>query len=185
MKPAPSPHEAPSEPAEPAASSRLETEISVADTVGRLMHFWGFKRPMGRIWTVLYLAPEPLSAAELGEHLRMSAGGVSMALSELEKWGCVARMAQSGTRRDYFRAEPDIWKMVRRVLHERELRLVREFGATLEQAEASLHDDQDLEYKRERLRRLAELARTGDTLLSALCAGMPIDPAAMRRAESP
>jgi DNA-binding transcriptional regulator GbsR (MarR family) len=148
--------------------------------VGELMHFWGFKRPMGRLWTVLYLAPEPLSAAELGERLDMSAGGISMALSELERWGCVARMAQTGTRRDYFRAEPDIWKMVRRVLAERELVLVRQFGATLERAEASLHEAEDLEYKRERLRRLAELARAGDTLLSALCAGMPIDPAAIR-----
>ena len=51
-------------------------------------------------------------------------------------------------------------------------------------AEASLHETGNLEYKRERLRRLAELARTGDALLSALCAGMPIDPAAIRHPES-
>ena len=27
----------------------------VADAIGALMEFWGFKRVMGRLWTVLYL----------------------------------------------------------------------------------------------------------------------------------
>jgi DNA-binding transcriptional regulator GbsR (MarR family) len=30
-----------------------QPELEVADSVGRLMEFWGFKRPMGRIWTLL------------------------------------------------------------------------------------------------------------------------------------
>lgn len=159
----------------------------MADTVGRLMHFWGFKRPMGRIWTVLYLSPVPLSAAELGERLRMSAGGVSMALNELEHWGAVVRTWQPGHRRDYFRAETNIWKLVRRVLRDRELLLVREFRSVLQSAEAGLGapgenppkagDSRDeLSYKRERLQRLAELAATGESLLAALVAGQAIDP---------
>ena len=35
---------------------------AVADTIGQLVEFWGFKRIMGRLWTVLYLEPEPISA---------------------------------------------------------------------------------------------------------------------------
>jgi len=78
--------------------------------------------------------------------------------------------------------------MVRRVLRDRELTLVREFRATLQNAEASLAEvpatdprsggdqDQELSYKRERLRRLAELAATGESLLAALVAGRAIDP---------
>ena len=38
------------------------SEAAVSDVVGRLIEFWGFKRNMGRIWSVLYLSPEPLSA---------------------------------------------------------------------------------------------------------------------------
>ena len=26
--------------------------------MGRLMEFWGFRRHMGRLWTILYLSPE-------------------------------------------------------------------------------------------------------------------------------
>src|SRR5262245_19676767 len=95
-------------------------ELDVADTVGRLMEFWGFKRPMGRIWALLYLAPEPLGAAEIGDELRMSSGAVSMALSELVKWGAVKKTWRPGERRDYYEAETSIGRLVQRVLRERE-----------------------------------------------------------------
>lgn len=170
----------------------LRDELEVADTVGRLMQFWGFKRPMGRIWTLLFLSPAPLSAADIGQELCMSSGAVSMALSELERWGVVHRAWVPGERREYFTAEPSVWKMVQRVLRERELTLVHEFRETLEKALVSIADSkgasngenaQDspateatLRYKRARLRHLSELAATGETLLSALVEGGAIDP---------
>ena len=44
------------------AMESVETaELRVAEVIGSLMEFWGFKAVMGRIWGVLYLAPEPLS----------------------------------------------------------------------------------------------------------------------------
>ena len=44
------------------------SEAAVSDVVGKLIEFWGFKRNMGRIWSVLYLSPDPLSAEEIGSH---------------------------------------------------------------------------------------------------------------------
>lgn len=169
--------------------STLEAELEVAEMVGRLMHFWGFKRPMGRMWTILYLNPQPMSAADLAASLKMSAGGVSMALAELEKWGCVVRTWIPGDRRDYFVAEDDIWKMVKRVLGERELALVRDFAETLTAAKRSVETAEDgtpaadLSYKRQRLERLASWTTTGEALLSALVAGNSIDPTALYRQE--
>ena len=113
-------------------------ELEVADTVGRLMHFWGFKRRMGRLWTLLYLSPEPLGAAELSERMKMSAGSVSMTLADLLKWGAIKKTWRPGDRRDYYECETSIWKLLRRVLRERELTLVRDVRETLETAEATL-----------------------------------------------
>ena len=93
-----------------------QPELEVADSVGRLMEFWGFKRPMGRIWTLLYLSPEPLGAAEIGESLRMSAGAVSMAVGELVKWGAVKKSWRPGARRDFDEAVTSIGERVQRVL---------------------------------------------------------------------
>ncbi len=161
----------------------LDAELEVADTIGRLMHFWGFKRPMGRIWTILYLSPEPLSAAELAARLKMSAGAVSMALAELEKWGCVTRSWVPGERRDFFGAEPSVWKMVQRVLRERELLLVRDFGRALEQASEAVAPA--LSYKRARLDHLRELAESGETLIQALVSGSAVDPTVLLKRPQP
>jgi len=67
-----------------------ESERIVSDSVGRLMELWGFKRNLGRVWTVLYLAGGPLTAKQLRDRLQLSSGAVSMTLSELSRWG-VAR----------------------------------------------------------------------------------------------
>lgn len=171
-------------------SDPLEAELDVADTVGRLMHFWGFKRPMGRLWTILYLSPQPLCAQDLGQMLKMSAGAVSMALAELEKWGCINRSWVPGERRDYFSAEPSVWKMVQRVLRERELSLVREFGVALDEASSAVSPaggdlSPELSYKRARLEHLRELAQTGETLLGALVAGGPVDPTLLLKRSEP
>ena len=63
----------------------------VSDVVGRLIEFWGFKRNMGRIWAVLYLSPEPLSAEDLRQLLQLSSGAVSMTLSRAPSLGCRAQ----------------------------------------------------------------------------------------------
>lgn len=156
-------------------------ELEVADSIGQLMEFWGFKRPMGRVWALLYLTPEPLGAAEIGSELRMSAGAVSMALSELLKWGAVRKTWRPGERRDYYEAETGIGRLVQRVLRERELVLVQKFAETLESAERRLgqspEPDPALEFKRTRLKRLEALAKLGESLLSALVSGETVDPA--------
>lgn len=164
---------------DPIAPQVTQAELEVADTIGKLMEFWGFKRPMGRMWTLLYLSPAPLGAAELGEQLKMSTGAVSMALSDLLKWGAVKKTWRPGERRDFYEAETSIGKLVQRVLRERELELVREFGEALGNAEASLPKStarEGLDFKRERIQELRRLSKLGETLLTALVAGKSIDP---------
>jgi|SRR5688572_2664748 HTH-type transcriptional regulator, glycine betaine synthesis regulator len=174
----------PTAPSSPSPSRPAEAELEVADTVGQLMEFWGFKRPMGRIWTLLYLSPEPIGAAEIGEELRMSAGAVSMALSELVKWGAVRKTWRPGERRDYYEAETGIGRLVQRVLRERELVLVQKFGEALETAENTLsaqsaqsESDEATTFKRARLKQLGDLAKLGESLLGALVSGEAVDPA--------
>ena len=96
------------------------SELIVSDVIGRLIEFWGFKRNMGRVWSVLYLSPQPLSAEDLRELLQLSSGAVSMTLSELSRWGVVRKVWIQGERKDFFAAEVQLWKMISRVFNERE-----------------------------------------------------------------
>ena len=155
--------------------------LRVADAIGGLMEFWGFKRNMGRLWALLYLEPRPLSAADLCERLALSSGAVSMTLAELSKWGAVKKAWVPGERRDYYEPETSIWKMVSRVFRERELRLIQGSIETFEAAIAALSrpatgdEAARLSFARGRIERLLELAQVGRKLLEAILSGQPVD----------
>ena len=97
-----------------------QSEVLVSDSIGRLIEFWGFKRNMGRLWSILYLSDKPLSAPEIQERLQLSSGAVSMTLNELTRWGVVKKVWIQGERRDHYTAEGNFWKMISRVFNERE-----------------------------------------------------------------
>lgn len=102
-----------------------EALMQACQAVGSLMELWGFKRIHGALWTYLYMADRPLDAQELREGLQISSGLVSMTLHELMRWGVVTRQIVPGTRRERYRAEPDIWRAIAKVLRERELFCLR------------------------------------------------------------
>jgi len=146
----------------------------VADAVGALMEFWGFKRVMGRVWALLYLRADALSASELCDQLSISSGAASMALAELEHWAVVRRIRKPGDRREYFEAETDIWKMISRVMRERELVQIERAIEVFERVREKLRtmpapgERSRLEEIADRLGKLVDLARVGRGLLVAL-----------------
>jgi DNA-binding transcriptional regulator GbsR (MarR family) len=159
----------------------------VVDAIGGLIEFWGFKRAMGRMWAILYLTPQPLSAQDLGERLAMSAGAVSMTLAELTKWGVVKKSWVPGDRRDYYEPETSIWKMVSRVFRERELMQIRAaieiFQETLTElgkARGGADERRRAKFIVERIESLLRLARLGEALLAAVLDGEKIDVSPLR-----
>src|SRR5688572_26883484 len=81
-----------------------EAELIAADAIGDVIEHWGFRKVLGRVWTVLFIAAEPLPAAELAERLAMSAGSVSTSLTELQRWGVVKRVWRPGERKEFYEA---------------------------------------------------------------------------------
>jgi HTH-type transcriptional regulator, glycine betaine synthesis regulator len=160
-----------------AATEDLGTVLKVADAVGALIEAWGFKRNMGRLWTVLYLEDRPLSAQELIERLGLSSGAVSMLLTEMQQWGAVKKSWVVGERREYFEAETSIWKMVSRVFRDRELHWIRTALESFEAAGSELGEAGDERHKLivARVQGLTELARVGAHLLQAILEGEAID----------
>src|SRR5262249_29983444 len=115
-----------------------DAELLAADAIGDVIEHWGFRKVLGRVWTVLFIAAEPLPAAVIGERLQMSAGAVSMSLTELSRWGVVRRVWRPGERKDYFEAETDFWKMISKVFDERERLIAESVRSRLERAAALL-----------------------------------------------
>lgn len=173
----------------PVTQALSPSEVIVSDVVGRLIEFWGFKRNLGRIWGVLYLSPEALSAEDLRHVLKLSSGAVSMSVNELLRWGIVRRVWVQGERRDYYVAEVQLWKMISRVFSEREK---TEIDAAIEAFEEALQalDRQKAQLKRgpehtrtleridlqkQRIGQLLDLAKLGKKLLDALLSTAKVD----------
>lgn len=166
------------------AGTLLPHEIAVSDVVGRLIEFWGFKRNMGRIWAVLYLSPEPLSAEDLRAALQLSSGAVSMTVNDLLRWGVVRKVWVQGERKDFYTAEVQLWRMISRVFNEREK---SEIILAIESFEEALVDVAKLrssadpkvraraELQHDRIKQLLELSKLGRRLVETLLATAKID----------
>jgi DNA-binding transcriptional regulator GbsR (MarR family) len=161
----------------PTSFALSRAELAVADAVGTLMELWGFRRQLGRIWAVLFLSERPLAAPELCERLRISTGLLSMSLSELRRWGVVRSVEIPGDRKEHFEAETNVWRLVARVLREREKRAVEDalgvFERALAEVRAALADvdpavKASARFKARRLEQLADLCRAALNVLKVL-----------------
>ena len=151
--------------------------LKVADAVGALIEGWGFKRNMGRMWAVLYLEDHPLTASDLGDRLGLSTGSVSMLLTELLQWGIVKKAWVVGERREHYEAETSIWKMVSRVLRDRELHWIKTALESFEAAGGELAPAGDARHQliAARVAGLTQLAQVGAHLLQSILEGETID----------
>ncbi len=164
------------------ASHRRALRLA-ADAVGEVAEYWGFKGSMGRIWALLYLSPDPLSADVIAEKTGLSTGAVSMALSDLVEWGVVSRVPGGDDRKRHFAAETDVWSLVRRIVKAREIpllqRTVERLAAAVSELESAVRDapdDPDTAFLLERLRGLLGLGRVGLGMVESFADRLPLDP---------
>ena len=160
---------------DPSTTARDRAIALASETMAELVSFWGFRNSMGRIWTLLYLTPHALPADVIAERTGLSAGMVSMALSDLAEWDLVTRDDPPGAHKRHYRAETEVWTIVRRIFRERELKLVgravdrfAEAIAVVEEAQAADPKDPELALLIQRLRGLHGLAEMGYGLVKRL-----------------
>jgi DNA-binding transcriptional regulator GbsR (MarR family) len=100
-----------------------------------------------------------------------------MSLAELRRWGVVRSVEIPGDRKEHFEAETNVWKLVSRVLREREKRAVESALATFEgvlaELRAALADvdpavKRAARFKAKRLELLADLSRAALSVLRLL-----------------
>lgn len=155
-----------------------EAELLAADAIGDIIEHWGFRKVLGRVWTVCFLTGEPMPAALVGERLSMSAGAVSMSLTELQRWGVVRRVWKPGERREYFEAETDFWKMISKVFDERERLLGESVRSRLERSLALLEGLPSTELttrRADRVRRLLSFVLVAQSALDAFIKSRRVD----------
>ena len=141
----------------------LAVNQSTVAGLGRLARFFGFSEVMGRLYGILLLTPGPLSLDDLADSLDISKGSVSMNMRALERWGMAKEVWVRGERKKYYKAESDLWQVIRNVLGSREQREVQlalevlgDSIAKLQAAEGDLSPEEQ-ELARYYLERVADL----------------------------
>lgn len=171
------------------STTLTEPERHIIETVGEFIKFWGFSKHHGRIWALLYLSPEPLNASAIQQTLEMSAGLVSMSLKELLHWDVILKVWVQGDRKDYFRANHDVWHMVTRVMREREYQAIMTSSRSLDDALGELEttegvNPERVEFIKHRVEALIELSESFARILNMLLTQAEANIAELRRISS-
>jgi DNA-binding transcriptional regulator GbsR (MarR family) len=135
---------------------------------GVMARSWGINATMGELFALLYITGSDWTAEDLRERLQVSRGNVSMNLRELIAWGVVHKVHRQGERREYYRAEVDVWTLFRRILRERKRRELDPTLIVLERSAELIGDRPDSESMRGRMRELQQFFALIDSLAMRL-----------------
>ncbi len=158
-------------------TSMTEEEIAFSEIIGDLVEQLGFKRHLGRIWSLIFLRPEPVSPTDIQTELSLSAGTVSSALAELQTWGVVKRIRIAADRNFYYEADVQIWRSVSNVLRTRELRILEEASAGLAGLATSLEkrSSANASFQIKRVKHVRESVDTATLLFTHLVSPSPLN----------
>ncbi|MBN9387810.1 MAG: hypothetical protein J0I20_07170 [Chloroflexi bacterium] len=168
----------------PLEAQMEEVSKEFINNLGRVADFFGFNRLMGQLYAVLFLSPEPLTLDDMVKKLESSKGNVSINIRALERWGLVRQIYKWADRKNYYEAEPDIWKAVSGILQERERKESQQIITSLNQSVEMLEEASKTatgqeavtaQFYLERMEQLRRLFKFGDTLLDMMVQGGAID----------
>lgn len=148
----------------------------LAEQIGEFIHYWGFKRVHGRIWTHLYLAKKPLDAADLVRQMKISKALVSISLRELLEYEVIEEVGKSPKGTHLYRTNPDILKVILSVLRQREKRIIARIQAAQSSLERTSVSDREANgMSDESLKMLGELISKASIGLESFIAFKSVD----------
>ena len=100
----------------------LEAKAEFVQSWGILGSQWGINRTMAQIHALLLVAADPLTTEEIMEQLSISRGNTNMNVRELMDWNLLQKVIVPGERKEYFKAEKDIWKVATLIMYQRKKR---------------------------------------------------------------
>ncbi len=161
------------DPAPDAGDPLAAIQDAVADLFGDIAAFWGFPRSQGRVYGLLLTSPHALGQRQVRERLGLSQGCASMTLASLVQWGALERRGRT------YVAQTDLWRVITRVLGQRERAQVTSAIARLSRAVADLEARADPTDPAHllilaRARRLLDFFRLGRAFLDAFVARHPV-----------
>ena len=105
---------------------------------GDMASAWGINKTMSQIHALLYAESHHLDTDSIMNTLDISRGNANMNLHRLLEWELIYKVPKEGTRKDFYAAETDVWKVVSTIIKERHQREIAPIRAELAQCIATL-----------------------------------------------
>ena len=127
-----------------ATASADEASASVCEYFARLAQAFGLPRSVGQIYGVLFLAPEPLTFADIMQRAAVSKASASTGLRILQQLRAILTVIVPGDRRTFFRPELSARRLVSGLLTGTVLSQLDDGDRLLEAAESAAPADDSL-----------------------------------------
>lgn len=135
---------------------------------GALGSSWGVNRTMAQIHALLLISPEPLSADDIMEELKISRGNANMNLRALIDWGLVFKNLKPGERKEFFVAEKDMWTVVKNIIIQRKKKELEPMIKILEELSEVEATDEVSEEFRHVIKDIKLFSNKADSMLDTL-----------------
>jgi len=112
-----------------------EAKKQFIQTWARLGGEWGINRTMAQVHALLLATEKALTTDDVMAELKISRGNANTNLRELMNWNLIYRDNFPGERKEYFKAEKDVWEIAKRIARERKKREVEPLLRDLSQME--------------------------------------------------
>lgn len=126
-----------------AESPLAEWEIAMIDVFVRAAGLIGLPRSIGEIYGLLYCSPEPLNFDQISERLSISRGSVSQGLKILRQIGAVKLHYQPGVRKDHYKPELSMERLVRGFLKDQVVPHLESSNRRLEEMSGLIDEETD------------------------------------------
>ena len=113
----------------------VEAKREFIQSWARLGTEWGINRTMAQVHALLLVSDKALSTEDVMEELSISRGNANMNIRELLNWNLLYKEIVPGDRKEFFRAEKDVWEIAKRIARERKKREIEPVLRELTQLE--------------------------------------------------
>lgn len=114
-----------------------ETELRLIENFVRLADGLGIPRSLAQIYALAFVSSDPITAQDCVDCLRISRSSAGQGLKSLKEIGAIRTDFQLGARREAFRIEPDLGKLIQGILEGRLFPAFEEFFSRLDTVEES------------------------------------------------
>jgi DNA-binding transcriptional regulator GbsR (MarR family) len=145
-----------------------EAKSKFIQTWGALGSNWGISKTMAQIHALLMISNEPLCTEDIMETLHVSRGNTNMNVRALIDWGLVYRELKTGDRREFFRAEKDIYKVGKQIVKIRREREVQPVINLLNSLQVVDEKTEESEQFKKQMKEFADFTEQSDALVGKL-----------------